>query len=100
MVNCKTVDVDLPKASTAETQTHVTYMVSLKKDNTLWLEDKQIDEKTLLVTAGEEAKRNPRFAVVVRADKQLDYGRVMLLLDKFRAVGVTRFGLAADAGGN
>ena len=62
--------------------------------------DKQIDEKTLLVTAGEEAKRNPRFAVVVRADKQLDYGRVMLLLDKFRAVGVTRFGLAADAGGN
>lgn len=100
MVNCKTVDVDLPKASTAETQTHVTYMVSLKKDNTLWLEDKQIDEKTLLITAGEEAKRNPRFAVVVRADKQLDYGRVMLLLDKFRAVGVTRFGLAADAGGN
>lgn len=100
MVNCKTVDIDLPKANTAEVQTHVTYMVSLKKDRSLWLEDKQIDEKTLITVAAEEAKRNPRFAVVVRADKSLDYGHVMLLLDKFRAVGVTRFGLAAESGGN
>lgn len=99
MVNCKTVEVDLPKASTAETQTHVTYMVSLKRDMSLWLDDKQIDEKTLLLTAGEEAKRNPRFAVVVRADKGIEYGKVMLLLDKFRSVGVTRFGMAAEAGG-
>lgn len=99
MVNCKTIDVDLPKANTAEVQTHVTYMVSLKKDRSLWLEDKQIDEKTLITVAAEEAKRNPRFAVVVRADKSIDYGYVMLLLDKFRAVGVTRFGLAAESGG-
>ena len=100
MVNCKTVDVDLPKADTAEVRTHVTYMVSLKKDRSLWLEDKQIDEKTLIKVAAEEAKRNPRFAVVVRADKSIDYGHVMLLLDKFRAAGVNRFGLAAESGGN
>ena len=47
-----------------------------------------------------ENAKNPRFAVVVRADQMLDYGMVIGLLDKFKAAGVTKFGLAADSGGN
>ena len=38
-------------------------------------------------------------AVVVRADEGIDYGRVVDLLDHFRSAGISRFGLAADAGG-
>ena len=43
-------------------------------------------------------KKNPKFSVVVRADQDIDYGMVVGLLNKFKAEGITRFGLAADGG--
>ena len=96
MVNLKTVDVNLPKAQTAHTQLHVTYLVTVRKDGSLWLEDQPIDEATLLRRARAESQNNPRFAVVVRADGDMNYSGVMELLDKFRKEGITRFGLAAE----
>ena len=96
MVNLKTVDVNLPKVQTAQTQLNVTYLVTVRKDGSLWLEDKQIDEATLLRRARAESQKTQRFAVVVRADGDLNYSGVMELLDKFRKEGITRFGLAAE----
>ena len=96
MVNLKTVDVNLPTTQTAQTQLNVTYLVTVRKDGTLWLEDKQIDEATLLRRAHTESQKNPKFAVVVRADGDMNYSGVMELLDKFRKEGITRFGLAAE----
>lgn len=99
MVNLKTVPVQMPQAQSAETQMNVTYLVTMKADGSLWLEDKLISEKELLASAQAENRKNNKFAVVVRADQSLDYGMVVGLLDKFKAAGITKFGLAAEAGG-
>jgi len=98
MVNLKTIAVDMPKADHAEMQTSVTYLVTMKKDGSLWLEDKEIDEKTLLLQAKNENKKNPKFALVLRADQQLDYGKIVVFLDHLKAQGILHFGLAADSG--
>ena len=96
MVNVKTVDVNLPKAQSAQTQLNVTYLVTVRKDGSLWLEDQPIDADTLVQQARVESQKNPRFAVVVRADGDMNYSGVMELLDRFRQAGITRFGLAAQ----
>ena len=96
MVNLKTVDVAMPQAAHAETKVSVTYVVTLKKDGSLWLEDQRIAEDTLLAKAMEQQKANPKFSVVVRADQNMDYGMVIGLLDKFKGAGIARIGLAAD----
>ena len=96
MVNLKTVDVNLPKAQTAQTQLNVTYLVTIRQDGSLWLEDQPIDADILVQQARMESQKNPRFAVVVRADGDINYSGVMELLDKFRKEGITRFGLAAQ----
>ena len=98
MVNLKTIAVDMPKADHAEMQTSVTYLVTMKKDGSLWLEDKEIDENTLLLQAKNENKKNPKFALVLRADQQLDYGKIVVFLDHLKAQGILHFGLAADSG--
>ena len=98
MVNLKTVDVNMPKAQSAETQMNVTYLVTMKKDGALFLEDRTLGLRVLIEHAKAESARNPRFAVVVRADEGIDYGKVVALLDDFRAAGITRFGLAAEGG--
>ena len=96
MVNVKTVDVNLPKAQSAQTQLNVTYLVTVRKDGSLWLEDQPIDADTLVQQARMESQKNPRFAVVVRADGDMNYSGVMELLDRFRQAGITRFGRAAQ----
>ena len=96
MVNVKTVDVNLPKAQSAQTQLNVTYLVTVRKDGSLWPEDQPIDADTLVQQARMESQKNPRFAVVVRADGDMNYSGVMELLDRFRQAGITRFGLAAQ----
>ncbi|WIW69834.1 ExbD/TolR family protein [Anaerosinus gibii] len=98
MVDLKTVAVNMPKAQNAEMQTNVNYLVTMKKDGSLWLEDQQIDEKTLIAQAKAENKKNPKFAVVLRADQDIDYGKVIVFLDQLKGAGLTRFGLAAESG--
>ena len=98
MVDMKTVSVNLPKASHAETQTSVTYLVTMKQDGSLWLEDKEITKDELLQKAQAEQRRNPQFSVVLRADQGLDYGKVIALLDEMKGAGISRFGLAAESG--
>ena len=98
MVNIKTVDVNLPQAQHAETQMKVTYLVTMKADGSLWLEDKPIAEGELLRRAAAEQRRNPRFAVVVRADQGMDYGMVIGLLDTLKGAGISKIALAADSG--
>lgn len=98
MVDMKTVSVNLPKASHAETQTSVTYLVTMKQDGSLWLEDKEITKDELLQKAQAEQRRNPQFSVVLRADQELDYGKVIALLDEMKGAGISRFGLAAESG--
>ena len=71
MVNLKTVDVHMPKADQAETQLQVSYLVTMKKDGSLWLEDRAVDERTLLSRAQAENHKNAHFSVVVRADQNL-----------------------------
>lgn len=100
MVDMKTVSVNLPQASHAETQTTVTYLVTMKKDGSLWLEDKEITKEELLKKAQTEQRRNPQFSVVLRADQGLDYGKVIALLDEMKGAGISRFGLAAESGGS
>lgn len=96
MVDLKTIPVNMPKVENAQTQTNVNYLVTMKADGTIYLEDKVIDEETLIQSAKVEYAQNPDFAVVIRADENMDYGKIMALLDKMKGVGITKFGLATD----
>ena len=96
MVDLKTVDVNMPKAKNVETNLSVTYLVTLKKDGSLWLEDKPITQDDLLRRAQVEQSENSRFAVAIRADETVDYGTLMQLMDALKGAGISRFALAAD----
>jgi len=96
MVDVKTIAVHLPQAAHSDTQVKVNYLVTLKKDGTLWLDDRQIDTSELLKRAAAECRINPQFVVVIRADQGLDYGQVVALLDELKGAGITHFGLAAE----
>lgn len=98
MIDLKTIPIKLPEAQHTAVDTSTTFAVSLKKDGSLYLGDKKTDLKTLVQQAAAEQKNNSRFAIVIRAEKDADYGKVITLLDALKAAGVNRFGLATDKG--
>ncbi|NLH46605.1 MAG: biopolymer transporter ExbD [Acholeplasmataceae bacterium] len=98
MVDLKTIPVKLPTAANSSVDTRTTFSVSIKKDGSIWLGDKQTDARSLAMQALMEQKANPNFAIVIRADKDADYGEVIAVLDLLRGAGINRFGLATDVG--
>lgn len=98
MIDLKTIPVKLPQAANAATDTTTTFAVTMKADGTIYLGEAQTDVQTLVTQAALEQKNNKNFAVVIRAEKDLEYGEVIKLVDKLKGAGVTRFGLATDGG--
>lgn len=98
MVELKTIPVKLPTAANANIDMKSTFTITVKNDGSVWLEDKQTDVNTLIMQAKKEKERNPNFAIIIRADKNTDYGKVVTILDKIKGAGITRFGLATEAG--
>ena len=99
MVDLKTIPIKLPQATNTQVDTKTTFAVSLKADGTIYLGDAETDMASLIMQASLEQKHNPYFAIVIRADKEVDYGRVIELIDKLKGAGITRFGLATDGAG-
>ena len=101
MVEQKTIPVNLPQATSAAIDNKTNFTVTLKDDGSIYLEDQQTDIQTLLMQATKEQKNNPSFAIIIRADKDINYDKVVSFIDTLKKAGITRFGLARNgAGGN
>ena len=101
VVEQKTIPVNLPQATSATIDNKTNFTVTLKDDGSIYLEDQQTDIQTLLMQATKEQKNNPSFAIIIRADKDINYDKVVSFIDTLKKAGITRFGLATNgAGGN
>ena len=101
MVEQKTIPVNLPQATSAAIDNKTNFTVTLKDDGSIYLEDQQTDIQTLLMQATKEQKNNPSFAIIIRADKDINHDKVVSFIDTLKKAGITRFGLATNgAGGN
>lgn len=101
MVEQKTIPVNLPQATSATIDNKTNFTVTLKDDGSIYLEYQQTDIQTLLMQATKEQKNNPSFAIIIRADKDINYDKVVSFIDTLKKAGITRFGLATNgAGGN
>ncbi|WP_412058942.1 biopolymer transporter ExbD [Bartonella sp. DGB2] len=83
------IPLALPKASRGEPSTPAPIYLTMQKDQSLYLEG-QLIEATVLpaALAGNQAQK-----ILIRADKEVDYGSVMALLNQLSAAGFHQVGL-------
>ena len=98
MSEIKTIAINMPVAQNARLDTKGNFNVTVKADGSVWLDDKKADLGALVMQAAMEQKRNPKFAVIIRGDKDVNYNNIIALLDKLKGANVTRIGLATDVG--
>ena len=99
MIEQRSLPVRLPAAQTANIDANVNFTITMKKDGALYLEDKPAELSSLLQQARRESQANPKLAIVIRADREVEYGQVVGLMDRLKEAGVQRFGLATQKAG-
>ena len=94
--------VDLPESKAgALDQERRPVQISLEADGTLYLDDRPVPPAELgprlaAIAAGSRERGGPR--IFLRADRALDYGRVMAVLGEIDAAGLRRVALVSTQG--
>ena len=90
------IDVNLPKASSKPTAVEERMVLTVTKDQTLFLNDKRVAPNTLDVTLRQAfANRNDK-TLYLKADSALAYGAVVETMDRVRRAGIERLGMVTE----
>lgn len=84
------LSVNLPSAKTAETKQSTPIYITVEKDGDVFLERKQVNLDQLSNSLEESIKDKSQSLVVINADKQVNHGQVVKVMDRVRQIpGVT-----------
>lgn len=86
--------VNLPQASTAQPQKVSQINVSITTDGTIALDRQLIDLEQLESALRQKIEPNTESLVVLNADKAVDHGRVVAVMDRLRRVKGAKLAIA------
>ncbi|MFO1526538.1 MAG: biopolymer transporter ExbD [Turneriella sp.] len=95
----KTIPVSLPKVNAAAVKNEPHRLtVTLRKNGDIFVQDKAALSLDDVFDQVKAAKENfPDLAVIVRAEGDHPYKKVLAVLDKVKAAGASKVGLAVEA---
>ncbi len=96
IVNNPSIKVELPKASTGDETQKSTISLTLSKDGKLFYGDKEVTEDDAKKRIEAEAAANKDIQAIISADKGVEYGRVIDLIDLVKRNGVSAFALDVE----
>jgi biopolymer transport protein TolR len=82
------IEVDLPKAASAEIKPSKPLSVVITKDGKLFLNGDAVDEAGLKTRVAAAVKEAPAIEAVVSADRRVMHGSVVHVIDEVRLLGV------------
>ena len=88
-------NVDLPKTATADEPAPSPAVVTLEKNNKVLFNDAVVTEAQLRSKLAEAARR-PDPDLVISADKEVQHGSVMHVIDLAKVAGITKFALNVE----
>lgn len=92
------IDVALPQTSPHKIeQSHEIVTVTVAKNGNLYIGSNQIALFKLTEQLQVKFKQKPDTGVVIKADKGVDYGTVINVLDELNNAGITKVGMATAA---
>jgi len=90
------VDVSLPQSKTGKNLQTEALTVTLERDGRLQFEDEFVQEGVLKARLRQRAAESRRRPVLVRADQNIPYGRVITVVDAIRDAGFTQVGFVTQ----
>ncbi len=90
------IDVRLPKTESGSDAAEERLVVSVDRDNTVYLNDRPVNLHLLTDRLKGEMEKSGNDFVFLRADQEVPYGRVMLVMDQIKKAGADRVGMVTQ----
>jgi biopolymer transport protein ExbD len=85
--------VNLPTASTSTVDRETFITITLQRDGRLFVEDREVNTRTLPSLLIEERKKDAEVQVYLRADREVSYQRAVEVMDMVRSAGIHKLAL-------
>lgn len=84
------IDVTLPEARTAEVQDAASHEILISREGRYYFGGGEVNEEELRVSLRNLLKEDPQAAIILRADEDADFGKVVRAMDIARQEGGMR----------
>ena len=93
----QSIAVNLPTASTAAKEAaEQPVTLVLTAENRIFIDNREISPGALAATIGMELTAHPSAVFILKADRQVEYGTVISLLDNLKQLGVKKVSFATE----
>jgi len=92
------IEVELPKSSIQDLKPHEGVVVTLTRDRLLYVNDEEVSSEAFEVVLLKRYTVSGQKLVLLKADEEIPYGRVIHLMDQIKGVGITNLGLIVESG--
>ena len=96
LIRLDNIPVNLPKASTSTLVKEKPIVLTIDKENNIFLENKPIDSKILVDQIKNIISDYSTDILVISADKEVAHGKVVEVIDQVRSIDNLRIGMSTD----
>ncbi len=96
MIMKPAINVNLPKAASADKSTPSQLSISIGQNGVLNLNGVASNEAAIQTKAQQEVEKNPDIQAVIAADKEVPHGTVVHMIDVVKTVGVKKFAISIE----
>jgi biopolymer transport protein ExbD len=96
MVEQHTIPINLPQAAAAQQDQPRSINVTVMQNGQIMLNKEEIPLTLLAKRVGAELAKQPDNVFVLRADKQVEYSKVIAVLDELKLAGARRVAVATE----
>ena len=96
MIEQKVLPVVLPSASATQAETGQTLPVTVLGDGTIRVGEKAVTPSLLMTDVQSILRQDKEARFVLHADRSVEYGRVVQVLDMLKKAGVQRLSIAVE----
>ena len=96
LIRLESIPVNLPKASTSKLVDDKPIVLTIDRENNIFLDNKPIDSAILVDQIKNVISTNSNNILVISADKEIAYGEVVDVIDQIRSIENLRIGMSTE----
>ena len=96
LIRLDNIPVNLPKASTSTLVKDKPIVLTIDRENNLFLENKPINSKIIVDQIKNIISNYSTNILVISADKEVAHGKVVEVIDQLRSIDNLRIGMSTD----
>lgn len=96
IIKTSSINVNLPKSVISDSQPRTQIVITITKDNKVFLNDYQVSLDDIPSALKRITTRDPNVPVIIRGDKDIPYQYIIEVMDRVRLGGATEISLSVE----